>query len=139
MSKSDTLIALAERCEAATGPDRELDAAIWWFAGSNGECDDETLKKNLNADPANGLDIWIGCRWRTDGTFPAHYSTSLDDAMTLVPEGWATFFAAEDRHSHSWRWELRGGYGVKAAARAATAGRAFTAAALRAIAAQVQS
>jgi len=53
-------------------------------------------------------------------------------AMMLVPEGWFTRLAMEDRHSHSWRWDLRGGYGVDASARASTPALALTAASLRA-------
>lgn len=53
-------------------------------------------------------------------------------AMMLIPEGWHTRLATEDRHSHSWRWELRGGYGVNIGARAATPALALTAASLRA-------
>lgn len=121
MSKRDTLIALAKRCEAASGHDRDLEGDIYHAFG--GEAFWGAPRSDGRREVRNPV---------------PHYTLSLDDAMTLAPEGWATFFAAEDRHSHSWRWELRGEYGVKAAARAATAGRAFTAAALRAIAAQVQ-
>jgi len=55
----------------------------------------------------------------------------LDAAMTLRPEGWFTFCAGEDRHSHSWSWELRHA-GHKAHARAATPALALTVACLRA-------
>lgn len=64
---------------------------------------------------------------------PLDYGASLDAAMTLVPDGWFTHLAMEDRHSHSWRWELRDGYGLDAAAWAATAPLALTAACHRAL------
>ena len=76
------LDALADRCEAATGPDRELDAATsailrlgagygWalnyphWFAGRDGRVHLAVHGPNFQA--------------------PA-YTASLDAAMTLVPE-----------------------------------------------------
>lgn len=60
--KTETsLIALAERCEAATGPDRELDKRIFLHAGDFSEA----LRE-----------------------MPPAYTASLDAAMTLVPKGW---------------------------------------------------
>jgi hypothetical protein len=55
----------------------------------------------------------------------------LSAAMMLVPEGWFTRMATEDRHSHSWRWELRKPP-ADARARAATPALALCSAALRA-------
>lgn len=62
-----TLLELAERCEAATGPDRELDRAIFeWL----------TLVDGFVPD-------------RAHQSYPQYaYTASLDAAMTLVPEGW---------------------------------------------------
>ena len=60
----ETLLALADRAEKATGPDRPISWDIW-----------EELGK-----PA----IDQGSR---DGSAPA-YTASIDAAMTLVPEGW---------------------------------------------------
>jgi hypothetical protein len=71
----EALLALAERCEKAEGPDRELDAAI---------------------APLTGLTVVdeghpIG-RMCYDDIGAAHlmprYTASLDAAMTLVPESW---------------------------------------------------
>lgn len=56
----------------------------------------------------------------------------LEAAIMLVPEEWFTKLALEDRHSHSWRWTLRGGFGVELSARASTPTLALCAAALRA-------
>jgi len=63
------LIELAERCEAAVGPDRAIDLAI-----------SSALNTGRSTDPRN--------------PGPRHYTSSLDAAMTLVPEGWTA-------------WELR--------------------------------
>jgi hypothetical protein len=74
----NVLLKLAERCEQATGPDRELDAAahtattgfepriggIGWAKGE--------------------LVVPLCPGW---GPLP-RYTASLDAAMTLVPEGW---------------------------------------------------
>jgi hypothetical protein len=62
MTDPATLIALAERCEQAAGPDRELDFAI---AAGVGWPDSPNLQQNAR-----------------------RYTESLDAAITLVPEGW---------------------------------------------------
>lgn len=59
---SGELMALAERVEALTGPDREVDALI---AGT---------------EAATAI-------WHSEDETPL-YTASLDAAMTLVPEGW---------------------------------------------------
>lgn len=109
---------LALRCEAATGADRDTD----W-----------RIQKALGIGNWPDVEMWppfcVGSR--ADKEIP-RYTASLDAAMTLVPEGWHTKLALEDRHSHSWRWDLRGGFGFDAGARAATPALALTAAALRA-------
>jgi hypothetical protein len=64
MTSSNTVSDLAERCEAATGPDRELSWDIWEAIGEP-VIDDYSL----------------------NGSAPA-YTASLDAAMTLVPEGY---------------------------------------------------
>jgi hypothetical protein len=71
------LLQLAERCEKATGPDRELDAEIAEAVGAKhgretGWCNSE-----------NG-DYYV------IDECAASYTASLDAAMTLVPEGWET-------------------------------------------------
>ena len=63
MSVVDPLLDLAERCEAATGPDLALNDAIA-RARSKWE----------------GRLVWSG--------LSRPYTASLDAAMTLVPEGW---------------------------------------------------
>lgn len=83
--------------------------------------------------PSYALEIEIaGAMGRPVAASMPAYTASVDAALMLVPEGWHTFLVTEDRHSHSWRWELRGGYGLRAAARAATPALALACAALRA-------
>jgi hypothetical protein len=114
------LLALAERVEALTGPCRETDAHISLVAINNG-------KTGSFANADKWIEAALQFHWSV-----AHYTASLDAAMTLVPEGWHTYFASEDRHSLRWSWALRGGYGVTVASPAATPALALTAAALRA-------
>ena len=64
MTDPTTLLALADRCEQAAGPDAGLDLAIW---------------KALSEMPGFKHPSPI---WRFDVT------ESLDAAVTLVPEGW---------------------------------------------------
>ena len=71
-----SLIELAERAEKASGPDRELDKAIWAALG------------NCNHDRTGGY-ICLDCGKDTYGEKSAPvFTASLDAAMTLVPEGW---------------------------------------------------
>lgn len=65
MSETNLLDGLIARLKAATGPDRQLDAAIW-----------EAIF------PAE------------QGTLAPDYTTSLDVALTLIPDDWTA-------------WELR--------------------------------
>lgn len=114
------MIELAERVEAGTGPDRDLDAAI------------------ARALSSNSTDHWYENHrgeYCTDDLAP-NYTASLDAAMTLVPVSgrWFTYYATENRHSHVWTWKLRGGFGMTVTAFAATPALALTAASLRALA-----
>lgn len=67
----DTLAALIERVERATGPDRELDAEIGALVMKNG-CIREADGRQFQIQP-----------------HPRRYTASLDAAVSLVPEGWA--------------------------------------------------
>jgi hypothetical protein len=63
---NDELLRLAERCEAATGPDEDLSQAIFDMRRAEGFVSD-----------------------RSHIPYPGyHFTASLDAAMTLVPEGW---------------------------------------------------
>jgi hypothetical protein len=63
---TDKLLELADRCEAATGPDRELDWLI--YAATCGQ-DTSTVEP--------------GHRY----LYGEHYTASLDDAMSLLSDG----------------------------------------------------
>jgi hypothetical protein len=88
MSKSEVLMDLAKRCEAATGPDHELDALIWCevFAPA-----DAYVKQS----PFNGAwCIYHGVSfrdpnkprlWEAEGSRVLPVTASLDAALTLVP------------------------------------------------------
>lgn len=65
LKTDDTLLTIAERCEAAAGPARDLDADI--------------------GEAVTGWERPSGGVWQTT----PHYTASLGAAMTLVPEGWA--------------------------------------------------
>ncbi len=87
MTNRTTLLALADRCEQAAGPDRELDVAIaraldwkplyrddyskWWPPAA--VADARERKRSILHHPTQPL--------------PA-FTASLDAAVTLVPDGW---------------------------------------------------
>lgn len=93
------LLELAARVEAATGPDREIDAGVWWRVFGSHADTDADLRPQFEADPAKAMDRWCGKGWRTELTwaFPARYTASLDAAMTLVPKGWFWMAGNRDR------------------------------------------
>ena len=106
------MLELIERIEALEGPDREVDALIWF------EC----------IGKADG--------WEYDGHQRKPYTASLDAAMTLVPEGWSGLFGFQGTHDYI---EERGHAHIQtivgekeACAEAATPALALCAAALRA-------
>lgn len=74
----EKLEGLAERCEAATGPDRELDAEIGRSVGASPK------RKNIHkrGHYIDGQPVLS----RIKDVYPP-YTASLDAAMSLVPEG----------------------------------------------------
>ena len=83
MTEAETLLDLARRCEEATGPDREFDAAIW-DAIFGGEMYWSTIQRG---------DEWC-LRYYPGPPCPEYhflkrFTDSLDAAVTLVPEGMA--------------------------------------------------
>jgi hypothetical protein len=86
-SITETLLQLADRCEKATGPDRELDTAI-------------QLGRGYSLRQPEGSSRYATVRWHdergnciswleTAGDFPPRYTASIDAALTLyvcVPE-----------------------------------------------------
>jgi hypothetical protein len=84
MTEWNRLGELAERCEAATGPDRVLDAEIYMAVHGY------TLHEDT--DPATGhFAFWEGEPWKSPCVNCSSWgepTASLDAAMVLVPEGW---------------------------------------------------
>lgn len=83
------VVTLADRCEAATGPDRELDALIWCFLngkryiGHNQAYGSEDTQVEFTEPPKRTRKV--------SGSYGLQHALqctkSLDAAMTLVPDG----------------------------------------------------
>lgn len=88
------LLKLAERCEAATGPDRELDAAIEVAlkVGCRANLPDdleylsEISLSDYEARQRKAGHYWFHCRSGKSMRSADRYTLSLDAAMTLVPD-----------------------------------------------------
>jgi hypothetical protein len=111
-----TTAELADRIEAAEGPSRELDAEI-------------TRMLYREAGCAVADDFAVEAVWE--------YTSSIDDALTLVPEGWTTdrYHQGPSGQAHWWDLvRIRDGEHryTKASSKAATAALALCAAAVRA-------
>lgn len=112
------ILDLTERCEKATGPDRELDATIAKAVGEKhgretGWCNNE-----------NG-DYYV------IDECAARYTASIDAAMMLVPEGCEFWCGSKDATGTSWAWVGQFG-GPEEIGTAASPALALCAAALRA-------
>jgi hypothetical protein len=92
--KMVSLLELAERCEAAEGPDRELDAEICCVGPLADH--DYVLGATPSAKrPGMVTRHFDGGTW---GTLVApDYTASLDAAMTLFPEGYFPVLDADPR------------------------------------------
>lgn len=84
---------LAERCEAASGPDAELDKIIWLTLGKCLHL--STSYEAVQGDSGHtckncGADSWgnLGKFGQKLHDSVPEYTASLDSAMSLVPEGW---------------------------------------------------
>jgi hypothetical protein len=90
----ETLLGLADRCEQATGPDRELDCEIWADANDlklewQGNCLVAGIEGVIGwIDPGEHSRNFSTNRSATGPAAIPAYTASLDAAMTLVPEGW---------------------------------------------------
>jgi hypothetical protein len=86
MTDPATLLALAERCEQAAGPDRGLDAEIA-VALFGGEIIWKAARYTMDLYPARRFQNsdYIG-GYQNSGILT--YTESLDAAVTLVLEGW---------------------------------------------------
>jgi len=80
MTDRATLLALADRCERATGTDRELDGAI-----------------AMAMFPAHRRGMYVR----------RHYTASLDAAVSAVPEGWRVS-TADWSIAGRYTWMLKG-------------------------------
>ena len=88
MTERATLEALLARVLEGTGPDRELEGEIWRIA----EPAAFTAPHGLDCKPWRYIGNGV---WRDDSDPEGHnkafappYTTSLDAALMLVPEGW---------------------------------------------------
>lgn len=93
MSEEQTLI---ERLEKATGASRELDVEIGRaYVALHGYPTDRDLYAPWEDKGFNRNSKWC---WQGYNDLP-FFTSSLDAAMTLVPEGW---FITASRHSDGW-------------------------------------
>lgn len=96
---------LIERLEKATGPDRELDAAIYVVTGLRPK-DLQRLGYEVELWAERGNVFWRGGTvtqgpaFKSGETFPA-YTASLDSALTLVPDFINRRWYAADSDSES--------------------------------------
>jgi len=139
----DALLALAERCEQASGPDRELDGEIARALGWT-DVHVSVLNPLFQVGRPPGVTGWRD-------PVPA-FTASLDAALTLVPEGWRVNGADWSiLGQYSWMlkgpckklimgadgYEEAGGDWFKSGVSLATPALALCAAALRALASEV--
>jgi hypothetical protein len=134
----EELKALAKRVMALTGPDREVDAALYLALNPHMLPIPGADTKRFY-DPAKTNALTASKFFLGGGAtgVALRFTADLNAAMSLVPVGWHTFLASQDRHSLRWEWCLRGGFGVNCKAFAATPALALTAAALLARAEQM--
>mgnify|MGYP006352610897 FL=1 len=126
-----TLLALASRVEAATGADRELDAAIAVAVS------DDVGAWVVEPSPSSLFSHQPGWFCTSDNRShkaPA-YTASLDAAMSLVPSGWNHGYSSRQGTEPSWRvvaqcWNAKPASTLHG--EAATPALALTAACLRA-------
>ena len=102
------MIDLMRKLEAATEGSRELDAEICgeltgWFPSHL--CNDNT-RRSYGAGFLHKFDDGSNLLSK-DGKVALHYSTSLDAALTLVPEGWGTSQTnTHEYNDNMWQWGL---------------------------------
>ena len=86
----DEIAALIAKLEAATGPDRNIDAEIWWRMNRKSA---ETVYWNAASGLPRDLGDKIpsGLGWVAVTCYAEPYTKSIDAAATLAPEGhdWA--------------------------------------------------
>lgn len=84
------LLELAARCEAATGPDRELDCAIRLavYAPEGATMEQSPINGAWCIYSGTGFRSGKPALWESNEGRNLAFTASLDAAMTLVPEGW---------------------------------------------------
>lgn len=82
MDKRDELLGLAAKCEAASGPDRELDVRISLLISGVVYAESDVADLLRVRDEPTGYG-----RYRPADEYVPAYTASLDAALTLVPEG----------------------------------------------------
>jgi hypothetical protein len=102
MTDRATLLALAERCEQAAGPNNGLDAEIALAIGYTHERRG-TERACWWRTPAGQQLAYVGYK-----NHPPFFTGSLDAAVTLVPEGWAVELV-QALSGSPWHATLRGG------------------------------
>ena len=154
MTSQEHLNDLAERCEEAMGPDRELDCAILVAIDWRYDDWEEGERTAREMAERHGLS-WLVSRsvegYNSTWRHLPRLTASLDAAMTLVPEGWRMAALCErepwfcrletvDFDSVTWGkgsdWITNIVAGQDTTAKAATPALALCAAALRARASQ---
>jgi len=145
MADRATLLVLASRVEAASGPHDVLDEAIMGaifrrenrFIGTEEEQDDGTWMRVPDA-------VWVDPttdKWAS--THARRFTTDLDAAASLVPEGWQ-WLGGNFPHPNATCYPIAGGLTASSgdddeAPRACSVAAALTAAALRALAQEATS
>ncbi len=122
------LIELAERCEAAAGPDRGLDAAI--YRAVTGNC------PHLNFSTVAGdgdclAEVCLDCGEEEPLFVVPRYTASIDAATMLLPEGY-DFRVERFDENKACAWVWKRGYFALLCHEATTPALTLTAAALRA-------
>lgn len=94
---------LIERLEKASGPDRRLDFDIWFAASPEGKIEREWPQDQLKMP----WDQWFE-NWKSDRSAFPDYTTSIDAAVTLVPEGFA-WQVCQENFGRAESWSRDGG------------------------------
>jgi hypothetical protein len=134
----ETLLGLADRCEQATGPDRELDCEIWADANDlklewQGNCLVAGIEGVIGwIDPGEHSRNFSTNRSATGPAAIPAYTASLDAAMTLVPEGYNGRLGWCKGAGYAELFNVAAGEGKGETHAAATPALALCAAALRA-------
>jgi hypothetical protein len=136
----ETLVALAERVEKASGPDRELDAEIMavqhfqddrYIGGKTGNPPSMRARHD-RVWVSRATDEWVS-------THPKDFTSSLDAAIALVPEGHTWAGGDLDEDGMPWACVTADKEPCRDfAGKAATVANSVCAAALRALSAQPQ-